>query len=197
MQNEILRLVTTVDRLKLIHRQSYVSVSERIENSAEHSWHVAFAAWILARAGGASASIDVEKMLQIALVHDLGEIGPGDTFAYGPGEGESTAKERASLEAMLANIPGSLRDEILEAWDAYATQICEEAKWVKVADMLLPFLSNLATQGRTWRENGVSIEMVLKRNAPVADIVPELYGWMEKRAKDALEAGWLFSETDQ
>ena len=58
--------------------------------------------------------------------------------------------------------------------------------------MLLPFLLNLETQARTWRENGISIEMVLKRNAPVADISPELYGWMEKRAKDALEEGWLF-----
>ena len=195
MQNEILQLLTTVDRLKLVQRQSYVSVSERIENSAEHSWHVAFAAWVLARTGG--ASIDVEKMLRIALVHDLGEIGPGDTFAYGSKDGESTARERESLKAILASIPDNLRSEVLEAWDEYANQLCEEAKWVKVADMLLPFLLNLATQGRTWREKGVSIEMVLKRNAPVADMSPGLYDWMEKRAKDALAEGWLFSDTDR
>ena len=195
MQNEILHLLTTVDRLKSVQRQSYVSVSERPENSAEHSWHVAFAAWILARAGG--ASIDVEKMLRIALVHDLGEIGPGDTFAYGPKDGESTGTERASLKAILASIPDNLRREVLEAWDEYATQICEEAKWVKVADLLLPFLLNLATQGRTWRENGISIEMVLKRNALVAELSPELHDWMEKCAKDALAEGWLFSDADR
>ncbi len=65
---------------------------------------------------------------------------------------------------------------------------------MKVADMLLPFLLNLATQGRTWRENGISIEMVLKRNAPIAAMSRELYEWMEKRAKDAVEGGWLLSE---
>jgi len=69
-----------LDALKLINRRTYIDGGLRVENSAEHSWHLAMACWSIAR----SFEIDVseEKLLKLALVHDLGEIDAGNTFLY-------------------------------------------------------------------------------------------------------------------
>ena len=72
--------IREIDREKFIGRQTYLSDGRRKENDAEHSWHLAMMALILEEY--AAEKVDIERVLKIALVHDLVEVYAGDTFAY-------------------------------------------------------------------------------------------------------------------
>ena len=69
-----------IDALKQLLRQSYVTDGSRRENTAEHSWHIALSAVVLAE--HANEPVDVARVVQMLLVHDLVEIDAGDTFVY-------------------------------------------------------------------------------------------------------------------
>lgn len=69
-----------IDREKLITRQTYVTGAVRMENDAEHAWHMAVMAIMLS--GYSNKKIDVLKTVSMLLIHDLVEIYAGDTYAY-------------------------------------------------------------------------------------------------------------------
>ena len=71
------------DRLKTVARQSRITDGSRHENSAEHSWHLALMALVLA--GHAPPGTDLARVLAMLLVHDLVEIDAGDLFIYADG----------------------------------------------------------------------------------------------------------------
>ena len=84
MSNELDRVsefLLELDKLKSVNRRTYINGGERVENSAEHSWHLAVACWAFAEL--LKDDFDLLKLLQLALVHDLGEIDAGDTFYMG------------------------------------------------------------------------------------------------------------------
>src|SRR6187399_110783 len=138
-----------VERLKLVQRKAYVSDLSRRENSAEHSWHLALG--LLTVAHELKLDIDIHKALVMALIHDVCEIDAGDTPVYGPerpGKYEAELKCVQRLEAHGLAMGTLLR----ELWLEYEAQETVESRWVRVLDRLMPFLVNIATQGRNWKE---------------------------------------------
>ncbi len=83
-----------LDALKSVNRRTYINGGERVENSAEHSWHLAMACWAFAEL--LQDDYDVPKLIKLALLHDLGEIGAGDTFLYSNSRDGAHVAERAS-----------------------------------------------------------------------------------------------------
>ena len=75
------RFIVEIDRLKHVVRQTWLADGSRRENDAEHSWHMALMA-ILLREHAHEPGLDLLRVLGMILVHDLVEIGAGDTFAY-------------------------------------------------------------------------------------------------------------------
>ena len=177
-----------IDRLKTINRRSYISDGKRLENSAEHSWHVAMCAWALSNY--LAWEVSAEKLLKLALVHDLGEIELGDTFLYASERQGASDKERAAVCRLARNHIGLIAD--LEAlWEEQERGQTREARLLKIADRLLPFLLNLANEGRTWRENGIRRSQVLERHAFIESEAPELFEWFTTQLRDAVAKGWL------
>ena len=72
--------IVEIDKLKTVLRQNALVDRSRRENSAEHSWHVALMALVLAE--HAETPVDTGRVIELLLVHDLVEIDAGDTFAY-------------------------------------------------------------------------------------------------------------------
>ena len=68
-----------IDHLKTVTRRTAVGDRSRLENSAEHSWHIATMAITLAE--HAPAGTDIDRVVRMLLVHDIVEIDAGDTFA--------------------------------------------------------------------------------------------------------------------
>ncbi len=72
--------IVEIDKAKNVFRQTYLADGGRKENDAEHSWHLAVMAFLLAE--HANAPVDVLKVMKMVLIHDLVEIDAGDTYAY-------------------------------------------------------------------------------------------------------------------
>jgi 5'-deoxynucleotidase YfbR-like HD superfamily hydrolase len=185
---DIVSFLTDLERLKLVSRRAYVSDLSRRENSAEHSWHLAMALLVIARE--TNLNIDLHKALVIALIHDTCEIDAGDTPAYGPHRPDQHEAERRCVER-LASYGLHFGTELHDLWLEYEAQQTPESRWIKVLDRFMPFIVNLATHGKNWKDQGITRAQVLHINQPVRDYAPEIYEWMVKRIDACVQAGWL------
>ena len=184
----IAAFLTDLERLKLVERRAYVSDLSRRENSAEHSWHLAIG--LLTIAHELKLDIDIHKALVMAIIHDTCEIDAGDTPIYGqerPDQHEAELKCIQRLEAHGVAFGATLR----ELWLEYEAQQTIESRWVKVLDRLMPFIVNIATGGKNWKEQSISRSQLLRANQPVLQHAPELHGWMLEQIDVFVEAGWL------
>lgn len=186
--DSILEFLVDIERLKLVHRRAYLSDLSRNETSAEHSWHLAVGLLTVARE--ANLAIDVSKALRMSLVHDICEIDAGDISVYDPRRAEKSIAENACIER-IATHDVAFAAELKELWVEYEAQETVESRWVKVLDRFLPFITNLITNGQTWREQNISRSQVLKINEPVGNYAPEIYAWMLKKIDGCVEKGWL------
>ena len=177
-----------LDALKLVERRTYIEGGVRLENSAEHSWHVAMAAWVLAE--HLKYDVSLEKLLKLALVHDLGEIDGGDTFLYSAERNAASDKERACV-LRLATKYESLVPDLLKLWEEQEAGTTQEARLLKVADRLLPFIHNILSEGKTWRENSIKKSQVLAMHSFIEDEEPEIFSWMISLLDKSVENGWL------
>jgi len=177
-----------LDSLKLISRRTYVVGGERKENSAEHSWHLAMSCWAISQYF--YLGLSEEKLLKLALVHDLGEIDAGDTFLYSS-KRELAHKSERECVRRLATHPGNRITELIDLWEEQESGNSRETKLLKVVDRLLPFLHNLASEGKTWQELGIRKTQVANAHAFIADDFPQIHSWMMQKLNEAVNAGWL------
>jgi putative hydrolases of HD superfamily len=176
------------EKLKLVQRKAYVSDLSRRENSAEHSWHLALG--LLALARELRLDIDLPKALTMAIIHDLCEIDAGDTPAYGAARPDQHEAERKCIER-LAGYGLELGAELRALWLEYEAQETRESRWVKVLDRVMPFIVNLATEGKNWRDQSISRSQVLRISEPVRLNAPEIFDWMVERVDECVQQGWL------
>lgn len=185
---DITNYLLELDALKLINRRTYIDGGLRVENSAEHSWHLAMACWTIAR----SFKLDVseEKLLKLALIHDLGEIGAGDTFLYDTKRGDAHNAEREGVKRLEAH-NGNAVTELSTLWEEQETGTSPETKLLKMVDRLLPFLHNINSEGKTWRESDVKRSQVAGAHAFIATDFPKIHAWMTQELSLAVQKGWL------
>ncbi|WP_259365088.1 HD family hydrolase [Psychrobacter sp. GP33] len=177
-----------LDALKLINRRTYIDGGARLENSAEHSWHLAMACWTISR----SFKLDVseEKLLKMALIHDLGEIDAGDTFLYASDRSSAHSAERDGVKRLESH-KGNAVTELSILWEEQETGTSIETKLLKVVDRMLPFLHNISSEGKTWREQSIKRSQVLKAHAFIANDFPDIHAWMLDNIQMAVREGWL------
>ena len=180
-----IEFILEVDRLKEVYRQSYVLPADRRENSAEHSWHLAITALLLPE--HANHPIDTSHVIRMALVHDLVEIDAGDTFIYDPvGNLEKAAKEEKAADRIFGLLPPDQRDEWRALWQEFERRETAEAKFANALDRLLPVLHNYFTNGRSWKEHGITREQALMKNAVIGEGSETIWYLVETLIRDAL-----------
>lgn len=185
-----IEFIVDIDRLKGIVRQSYLMDGSRQENSAEHSWHVAMLALVLAE--HANQPVDTARVVKMLLVHDLVEIDAGDTFAYDEEAALSkAAREEAAAQRIFGLLPADQAAELRRLWDEFEAGESPEARFAAALDRFIPLLHNYRTAGRAWRANGVTEDKVLKRNAAIADGARALWDYAKGLIGDAVERGYL------
>ena len=186
--DDVTHFLLELDALKRVNRRSYVTQTTRKENSAEHSWHLAMACWSIAELF--ALDVNHEKLLKIALVHDLGEIDAGDTFLYADTRTDAHVEERAGI-ARLQRERGNGISDLSEVWEAQETGSSKESQLLRVVDRLLPFLLNLNTDGKTWIELGVTRSQVAGAHAFIKDSFPPIHDWLSHNIAYATQQGWL------
>ena len=176
--------ILEIDRLKTICRRTYLTDATRFENSAEHSWHIAVMAMVLAEHAN-HPDIDLSKVIRMLLIHDLVEIDAGDTFAYDiAAKTDKPEREQAAADRIFGLLPPNQAEEFRALWDAFEAGKTPEARFAAALDRLQPLIHNLYTRGRSWKEHGVRKDQVLSLNRHTADGASDLWDfaadWIEK-----------------
>jgi putative hydrolases of HD superfamily len=180
-----LQFILEIDRLKSVLRRSYLIEVDRHENSAEHSWHLAVAAIVLAE--HAKEPIDVGKVVWLVLVHDLVEIDAGDTFIYDEAANAGkAAREQKAANRLFGILPGDQAESFMALWREFEDRQTPEAKFAFALDRLLPVLHNVFTQGGSWKEHGIRQEQALTKNRPIEDGSPVLWQVVESLVKQSI-----------
>jgi len=145
----ILAFLRSAERLKVTRRSAYTTTGE-VESVAEHTWRLCLMALLLGRT---QPDLDVDKLIRICLVHDLGEAIGGDVPAPEQArrlEADPTdakaAGERRDLLTLLAPLPAEVAGEITALWDEYEAAKTPEARLAKALDKLETILQH--TQGK-------------------------------------------------
>ncbi|WP_296191822.1 MULTISPECIES: HD domain-containing protein [Psychrobacter] len=186
--DDITHFLLELDALKRVNRRSYVTGTTRLENSAEHSWHLAMACWSIAELF--ELEVNHEKLLKLALIHDLGEIDAGDTFLYAETRVDAHNEERAGI-ARLQSERGNGIADLSEVWEEQETGHSKETQLLRVVDRLLPFLLNLNTEGKTWVDANVTRSQVAGAHGFIKDSFPSIHEWLTKQIDYATKQGWL------
>src|SRR5688500_6513093 len=114
------------DKLKTILRRTPLADASRLENSAEHSWHLALAAMVLAEY--APAAVDVARVIELVTIHDLVEIDAGDTFAYDPEHARTKAdRELAAADRLFGLLPPQDGGRLRALWEEFEEHQTPEA----------------------------------------------------------------------
>jgi putative hydrolase of HD superfamily len=182
--------VIELDKLKQVLRQTRLMDGSRRENDAEHCWHVALMAVVLAEHAG--AGIDVLRVLKMLLIHDVVEIDAGDTFLYAAVDAAAVAaRETRAAERIFGLLPPDQAGELRALWEEFEARRSAEAKFARALDRLEPLLQNHRNGGGTWREHGVTVEQVLAKKHIVADGSAALWAFAVELIDDSLARGYL------
>jgi putative hydrolase of HD superfamily len=186
-----LNFIRELDRLKMVQRQTWLLDASRKENSAEHSWHIAVMAMVLAEYAP-HKRIDVSRVVQMLLVHDIVEIDAGDTFCYDlqARAGQNAREDRAAAR-LFGLLPEDLAARFHRLRQEFDARQTPEALLAHALDRLQPILHNYHTGGKSWRENGIRRNQVEARNAIVAQGAPELWAFIVDLLDKAVAQGAL------
>jgi putative hydrolase of HD superfamily len=188
---QIVDFILELDRLKGITRKTRPLGLERYENSAEHSWQIALLAASLEPY--AVEPVNIDRVISMLLVHDIGEIETGDTIVYAEeGWPERKAAERAAVTRIFSLLPEPAASKFMALWQEFEDAQTAEARFAHVADRAMPVLLNLANDGQSWRENKIRHEQIVSRvGPPIKTGCPALWEYLEARLEDVRTQGWF------
>ncbi len=189
--DEQMRFVIEAGRLKGVLRQTRLTEPDRQENSAEHSWHLAVMALVLA--GHAPPGTDLGRVIAMVLVHDLVEIDAGDLFLYADEaqQARQEAAERAAADRIFALLPAEQATGFRALWDEFEERSTQEARFARALDRLQPMLANVRAGGGTWAEHGITADQVLAKVALIEDGSATLGGYARDLVEQAVRAGLI------
>jgi 5'-deoxynucleotidase YfbR-like HD superfamily hydrolase len=192
-----IRFLLEADRLKTVSRQSLISDGSRRENSAEHSWHLALFAVVLAQ--HAPPGVDLARVMAMVLVHDLVEIDAGDLIVYADAAAQArqAEAERAAADRIFALLPGSQAAAMRSLWDEFEERQTAEARFARALDRLEPLLLNLVVGGGTWTEHHVTADQELAKVELINDGSAELGAYARAVVATAVERGILLPGSTQ
>ena len=182
--------ILEIDKLKLIVRRTLLIDRSRRENDAEHSWHLAMMALVLAEY--AEPGVDIGRVIRMLLLHDLVEIDAGDAFFYdAAAEADKEAREQEAAERLFGLLPEGQGAAFRALWDEFEARETADARFARALDRVQPMLHNFHTEGGTWLEYGVTLDQVRSRRALIADASPRLWDYIEGLLGEAVRRGFL------
>ncbi|XID94661.1 HD family hydrolase [Paenibacillaceae bacterium WGS1546] len=186
-----------IDKLKTVLRKTFLIDNSRLENTAEHSWHVSLMAMLLLEHADDPA-LDAGRVMRMLLLHDLVEIDAGDTFAYdATGYEDKAEREIAAARRLFGMLPEDQRGQWMALWREFEEGRTPEAKFAGALDRLQPVIHNHYTGGYSWRKNGIVRSQVLKRLEPVRETSDTLWRFALEIVRRSIEQGILFDDPEE
>lgn len=142
---ELLRILSVAEKLKCNTRHCYTS-SGRHESVAEHSWRIALMAMLIAPE---FPEADMNKVIRMCLIHDLGEAFTGDIPTFYKTVAD-TEKEDAIFDRWVQTLPEETKQEfsaLLSEMNALETV---EARIYKALDKMEAVIQHNESDISTW-----------------------------------------------
>ncbi|MBT34045.1 HD domain-containing protein [Chondrinema litorale] len=185
-----IEFIKEIDKLKYIKRRTKLINSDRHENDAEHSWHLAVMALILAEHG--NTKVDLLKVIKMLLIHDIVEIDAGDTFLYDTQKNHSnTEEELIAAKRIFGMLPEEQAKEYIAIWEEFEAGESDEAKYAKSMDRFEPVLQNASNNGGTWAEYNVPYSKVHSKLSPIQKGSEAIWQYTEETLNESVEKGIL------
>ncbi|MFC0183810.1 putative hydrolases of HD superfamily [Pseudarcicella hirudinis] len=182
--------IKEIDKLKYIQRKTKLFNSDRNENDAEHSWHLALMSLVLVQYS--NAPVDILKVLKMVLIHDIVEIDAGDTFLYDTKKNHvNTEEEKKAAERIFGLLPQAQAEEFIAIWEEFEMAETAEAKFARSMDRLEPILQNASNRGGTWREFNVGFDVVYEKTQVIENGSTSIWDFTEALLNKSVEEGIL------
>jgi putative hydrolase of HD superfamily len=182
--------IKEIDKLKYIQRKTKLFNSDRHENDAEHSWHLAMMTIVLAE--HSDTPIDILKVLKMVLIHDIVEIDAGDTFIYDTLKNHiNTDEELIAAKRIFGLLPTEQAKEFLAIWNEFEEGVTDEAKFAKAMDRFEPLLQNTSNNGGTWTEFNVPYQKVYDKKKAIKQGSAAIWNYAENLINESVDKGIL------
>ncbi len=189
LKNQI-KFALVIDEMKNVFRRNITINSKRSENDAEHSWHFAMLAMIFEEYS--ENPVNMERVIKIALCHDLIEVYAGDTFAYDAEANEGKyEREVKAAEELFGILDEAQAKEFRALWDEFEEMKTPESRYANAMDRLQPLFLNYMTDGHTWKMGDVTSAQIYKRMDIIRTATPELWEIVEGIINISIENGLL------
>ncbi len=182
--------IKEIDKLKYIQRKTKLFNSDRPENDAEHSWHLAMMAVVLAE--HSNQPIDILKVVKMVLIHDIVEIDAGDTFIYDTTKNHTnTDEELIAAKRIFGLLPENQAKDFISIWEEFEAGESNEAKFAKTMDRFEPLLQNTSNSGGTWTEFDVPYQKVYDKKIAMKVGSETIWKYAENLINESVEKGIL------
>ncbi len=155
---QLLNFSELIYAFERVARMDVVPGTDRHENDAEHSYHLAMLAWYISDVY--KLDLDTEKLLKYALTHDLVEAYAGDTPAYGGNQSLVTKHDREASAQMQIQKEFPDFYELNSSIDMYEKRNDPESAFIYALDKIIPILVCYAGKGKAWKKWDVTFEKV-------------------------------------
>ena len=188
-----LAFTNELEKLKATHRNNRTLDAYRFENSAEHSWQGALMALVFREY--IPEEVNLEKVMSMLLIHDLGEIYAGDTFIFDDvGKSDSYDRELESLKISLGKLPLDQQDSFLELWQEFETGISIEAEYARVLDALVPLLNHLEVAQPHDNPHGLTKSQVIAKKSFIQETSESLWKLAQEVIDKSVAKGLYLDE---
>ena len=145
---DYLNILHVAEKLKDTPRHC-TTTKGRPESVAEHSWRVSLMAFFLRNA---FPELDMDKVVRMCLIHDLGECFTGDipTFVKTDSDRET---EDSLLQKWVDGLPEEVSSDMTDLFAEMDAQETKEAKLYKALDKLEALIQHNESPLSTWSEN--------------------------------------------
>ena len=185
--------IKEIDKVKYIQRKTKLFNSDRHENDAEHSWHLAMMVLVLAE--HSNEPIDVLKVLKMVLIHDIVEIDAGDTFLFDTNtDHDNRAEELDAAKRIFGLLPDKMASEFISIWHEFETQETPESKFANAIDNLEPMIQNATNNGGTWAEFDVPYETIIEKKLKIGNASDSLWDYAKGLVDQSVDEGFVIKE---
>ena len=191
--NDLLKqieFIKEIDKIKYIQRRTCLLNSDRPENDAEHSWHLALMA--IALSEHANKPVDILKVIKMVLIHDIVEIDSGDVFVYDKSKShKNTEEEFAAAKRIFGLLPENQAKELIDLWKEFEDGETDDAKFAKSLDKFEPLLQNFSNNGGTWDKYNVTYNEVYTQKKSINNGSGTLWEYAENLLNESVDKGIL------
>lgn len=181
---ELLRVLHTAERLKDETRHCYTS-GRRRESVAEHSWRLALTALFLR---DEFPALDMDRVIRMCLIHDLGECFTGDIPSFLKSGGDEE-RERSALETWVASLPAPYSGELKTLYAEMDALETDEARLYKALDKLEAVIQHNESDIATWLPREYELNLTYAdENVAFSDYLKRLREEIRRETRDKIAA---------